>query len=365
MMMTKHEKAARRLSVDRTAFWSLVVAIFHLFFYSGFTAIPPILLPTASAQEGTNFTDFRSLARIGQDSLQTAVASPTQVTNEDGILNENYDNSSHGHNEVGVWLYAKDYTRVQNWMIDELLQRNINTIYFSEVGDGNGWDDPDKASQYTSFINYARSKGMKVFAVTLEDPGYVLMSEDRLRQDFGNFIAKTKNSFDTYIIDVEPHAINLFYGDDYPEWSTNKKYYLDNYVRMSKILRSIANEHGVRYIDTIPPSYHEEMKSVGITSGVNALSSHAIHLMAYQNTVEKTMSSINQILADSKIRLVININIAQESEEPYLEGQQIPQAINTLKGQSLPIGIWYADHYLLNLDPALNLDATLFSLSPS
>jgi hypothetical protein len=260
---------------------------------------------------------------------------------------------SFGSKERGVWIYAKDYTRVQNWMIDELLQRNINTIYFSEVGDGDGWDDPDKASQYTSFINYARSNGMKVYAVTLEDPFYVLMSEAKLRQEFGNFIAKTKKTFDTYIIDVEPHAINIVYGNDYPQWSTNQKYYLDKYVRMSKILRSVANEHGVRYIDTIPPSYHEEMKSVGITSGVDALSSHTINLMAYQNTVEKTMSSINQILADSKIRLVINVNIAQESEEPYLEGQEIPQAINSLKQQSLPIGIWFADSYFFKLSPSL------------
>jgi hypothetical protein len=260
---------------------------------------------------------------------------------------------SFGSKERGVWIYAKDYTRVQNSMVDNMLRKNINTIYFSEVGDGKGWYDSAKASQYTSFINYARSKGMKVFAVTLEDPVYVLLSEARLRQDFGNFIAKTKNTFDTYIIDVEPHAINHVYGDDYRQWSTNKKYYLDNYVRMSKILRSIANEHGVRYIDTIPPSYHQTMKSVGITSGVNALSSHAINVMAYQNTVQKMMNSISTIHDESNKRLVINFNINREFPDPYLEGQEIPQAINTLKGQSLPIGIWYADSYFFNLNPNL------------
>ena len=362
-MMIECKKSTRRHSVDRTAFWGLTIATFvNLITYAGSTAISSTLLPSVSAQEGSHFTDFRSLARIGQESPRPPTATSTQVTGVDGILKESHDASSLGDYEVGVWLYSSKFARLQNWMIDELLQRNINAIYFSEVG-GDEWDDPEKASQYTSFINYARSKGMKVFAVTLEDPTYVLMSEDRLRQEFGNFIAKTKKAFDTYIIDVEPHTINLMYGDDYPEWNTNKKYYLESYVRMSKILRSIANEHGVRYIDTIPPCYHTEMKAQGITAGVNALSSHSINLMAYQDSVDRLMSSIEHILTDSNIRSVININIAQESADPYLEDQEILQAINALKEQSLPIGIWYADHYLLNSDPTLNLDPTLFSLS--
>jgi len=271
---------------------------------------------------------------------------------------------SFGSKERGVWFYTREFAKVQNSMVDTMLKKNINTIYFSAHGDGKRWYDSAKASQYTSFINYARSNGMKVFAVTLEDPAYVLMSEVQLREKFDSFITKTQKTFDTYIIDVEAHAINLVYGDDYRDWNTNKEYYLEDYVRMSKILRSIADEHGVRYIDTIPPYYHQLMKNVGMTGGVNQLSSHSINVMAYQNTVEKTMSSISKIRQEANIRLVINININKEFSDPYLEGQEIPQAIKSLKEQSLPIGIWYADHYLLNLDPALNLDPTLFSLSP-
>jgi len=353
-MMMKHGEATTNHSVGRTAFWSLVVAIFHLFSYSCSTAILPTLLPNASAQEGSSFTDFRSLAMTSQHSLRTSTAATsTQVSEEDRILRENYNESSLGSNEVGIWLYSNKFPQLQNWMIDELLQRNINTIYFSEVGDGKGWDDSTKASQYKSFINYARSNGMKVFAVTFEDPAYVLMSEKNLRQKFGNFIAKTQETFDTYIIDVEPHSINQAYGDDYPEWSTHKKYYLDNYVRMSKILRSVADDYGVKYIDTIPPSYHQTMKSVGITNGVNALSSHTINVMAYQDTVKKMMDSISKIQQESKIRLVINFNINKEYSDPYLEGQEIPQAIKSLKEQSLPIGIWYADNYFFKLAPSL------------
>jgi hypothetical protein len=367
MMMMKDEKGTRRHYVDRTAFLSLAIATFHLFSCTVPTTISTTtVLSNVNAVEGSIYTDIQSLGKISQESQPTTTANSTLPTEEDGTLKENNETVSFGSNEVGVWFYSSKFARLQNWIIDDLLQRNINTIYFSEVGDGDGWDDPAKASQYTSFINYARANGMKVFGVALEDPTYVLMNERGLNAAFGDFINKTKYMFDTYVIDVEVHSINTIYPKgEYLAYTGNEKFYLEKYIQMSKILRNIADEHGVRYIDTIPPSYHTQIIADGIaTDGVNQLSSHSINVMAYENTVEKTMTSISQILADSKIRLVININIAQESSEPYLEGQEIPQAIKSLKEQSLPIGIWYADHYLLNPDPALNLDPTLFGLSP-
>ena len=66
------------------------------------------------------------------------------------------------------------------------------------------------------------------------------MSDEELREAFGSFITKTRDVFDTYVIDVEPHTINVKYGNQYPQWNTNQKYYLENHVRMSKILRSLA-----------------------------------------------------------------------------------------------------------------------------
>ena len=261
--------------------------------------------------------------------------------------------TSFDSSETGVWFYSGDFTRVRNYMVDNLVQKNINTIYFSDVNDGRGWDDRTKASQYTTFINYAHSKGMEVYAVTLEDPKYVLMSEDELRTTFGAFISKTKDKFDTYIIDVEPHTINTKYGNQYPEWRTNQKFYLENYIRMSKILRNIADEHQVQYIDTIPAHYHTRMKNVGIADGVNRLSSHSVNIMAYESSTERIMSSTAKVREESNIRLVINIKIAKDPADPYIQGQEITRAIKTLKQQSLPIGIWYADRYFLNLDPRL------------
>jgi len=363
-MKMKHGNVARRPSIDRITFWALVTATFHLFSCTVLTTISTTtaVLSNVNAVEGGIYTDIQSLGKISQEPQPAAAATPTPPTEEDDETpKESDDTRSFGSNEVGVWLYSRKSASVQNWMIDELLQRNINTIYFSEVGDGYGWDDPEKASQYTSFINYARSNGMKVYAVALEDPLYALMTESELNAAFSDFISKTKDMFDTYIIDVEVHAINIIYPNgDYLPYMGNEKFYLEKYVQMSKTLRSIADEHGVKYIDTIPPQYHTQMIAAGIIGGVNQLSSHSINVMAYYSTPEEIMTSISKILKESKIRLVININIAKESLEPYLEAEGISWAIESLKEQSLPIGIWYADHYLLNLDPTLNLDPILF-----
>jgi hypothetical protein len=359
-MKMKYEKVARRHSAERITFWALVTATFHLFFCTGPTTISTTLLPDVNALESSKYTDTRALGKISQEPLSTLTVTYTLPTEEDETPKENDDTSSFGSNEVGVWFYSSKFASLQNWMIDGLLHRNINTIYFS-VGDGNGWDDPAKASQYTSFINYARSNGMKVYAVALEDPLYALMTESELNAAFSALISKTKDMFDTYIIDVEIHAINIIYPNgDYLAYTGNEKFYLEKYVQMSKILRSIADEHGVKYIDTIPPQYHAQMIAAGIIGGINQLSSHSINVMAYYSTPEEIMTSISKILEESKIRLVININIAKESWEPYLEAEGISWVIRTLKEQSLPIGIWYADHYLLNLDPTLSLDSTLF-----
>jgi hypothetical protein len=268
------------------------------------------------------------------------------------IIAKTYQGSSY---EAGIWLYTRDFAQLQNSVIDKLLERNINTIYFSATNDKNGWDDPVKALQYANFIDYARSKGMKVFAVTLEDPLYVLMTEDELEDAFGNFINKTKHMFDTYVIDVEPHSIDLLYHDQYLAYKGNEKYYLEKYVQMSRTLRNIADQHKVKYIDTIPPSYHAKMIQAGIAGGVNALSSHSINVMAYANTIEGILDSTSKIRADSTKRLVINVKVTPDPHDPMLAGDEITRALKTLKQESLSIGIWYATD-------AINLDARLFQV---
>ncbi len=265
------------------------------------------------------------------------------------VITQTYRNNPH---EIGVWFYSSDFTTVQTSMVDKLFERNINTIYFSAPNDKTGWDNPVKFSQYINFIDYARSKGMKVFAVTLEDPLFVLMKKDQLENVFGNFINKTKHIFDTYIIDVEPHAIDILYPDHKPSYKGNEKYYLEKYVQMSRILRNIADQYKVKYIDTIPPNYHVKMIQAGIAGGVNALSSHEINVLAYATTVEQVLDSTSMMRANSAKRLVISINVTPHSQEPVLAKDEIPRALKTLKQESLSIGIWSAQN-VVNLDERL------------
>lgn len=266
------------------------------------------------------------------------------------IIVKIYQGSSY---EIGVWFYARDFPQLNNSIIDKLFERNINTIYFSAANDKSGWDDPDKALQYADFIGYARSRGMEVYAVTLEDPLFALMTKDELESAFGSFINKTNGIFDTYVIDVEPHSINILYHGQYPMYNANEKYYLEKYVQMSGILRKIADRYHVKYIDTIPYSYHAKMIQAGITGGVNALSSHGINVMAYEGTADKILDSTSMIRADSTKRLVINIKISPDLHDSILTGDDITTTLKALKKESLPVGIWYATD-------AINLDARLF-----
>ena len=228
-------------------------------------------------------------------------------------------------------------------MVDKLLARNFTTIYFSTINDGNRWDDPSKSKNYSNFINYAHSKGMKVFGVTLESPIYLFKSEQHLRGEFGNFINHTKGIFDSYIIDVEPHTTTNLFGKKYPPFEENKCMYFNRYVNMSTILRSVADDYDVKYIDTLPPWYHEAMKHCEINGGFNALSSHSINLMAYTSTVEEALHEISSVMLEVTKPYVVNIKVTSGQGDSTLEKQDIPGAIFTLTEEnSLPIGMYEA-----------------------
>src|SRR4051794_8649898 len=59
--------------------------------------------------------------------------------------------------ERGVWFYSGNYAALDNSMINNLLAKNFNTIYFSTVNDGERWDDESKSKNYLKFIDYAHS----------------------------------------------------------------------------------------------------------------------------------------------------------------------------------------------------------------
>jgi len=241
------------------------------------------------------------------------------------------------HPEEGIWLYTGCDTILNRSDISRMISRNINTIYFSAPNANNcGWDNSSTFSKYVDFISYARSKGMSVFAELRSDPNYITKTYPELKDIFGSFINRTKNLFDTYMVDVEPQCVN----------GADPKIYLPQYVNMSKALRQIADQYGVKYIDTVPPWYHAEMKKDGIKKGLDALSSHSINLMDYYNTSKEVLNNISDVRSEVTKPYVVSIKITRGLDAPQLEGQEITKTINTLKAISIPVGLFEAEGVL-------------------
>ena len=245
--------------------------------------------------------------------------------------------------EEGVWFYANYWKGpLTNLIVDELAKRKINTIYFSAPDKG-GWDNSSKVLNYVDFINYARAKGMRVLGVTLEDPSFVFSTEPELKKTFGDFIKRTENIFDGYVIDVEPQAVP----------GADMHVYLPRYISMSKILRDVADGYHKEFIDSVPAWYHTVLKQIGISIGVNALSSNRINLIDYTYpTTEAILNNINDVRSEISTPYIVNLMITPGHGAPQLSGQEIPRTIITLKSNLLPIAFDEAQ-YLLNLDSGL------------
>ncbi len=252
-------------------------------------------------------------------------------------------NNNQSQLEIGVWLYVHCYYDLDYSVVDKFLSKNINTIYFSVQNDNDceGWDDPALFQKYAGFIEYARSQGMNVYGVTLENPKYIKQNYDELEDSFGNFINKTKEIFDTYVIDVEPYDVE---GGADPD--ANPNVYIPEYIQMSKNLRSIAEDYGVNYIDTVPDWFHTDIKNTGITEGLDALYGDGINIMTYYTTAEEVLSKIKDIRAEVIKPYVISIKITDGLGAPTLQENEISKTINLLRALSIPIGLFEAEGIL-------------------
>jgi hypothetical protein len=115
-------------------------------------------------------------------------------------------NSTKQASEIGVWFYANKYLQnIPKDIVDRLGAKDINTIYFAGTTQED-WDNQSSRRVYSDFIQYAKEKGMKVYAVTLEDPSFLLKTSVELGKTFRQVIDSTRDLFDTYVIDVEPHV---------------------------------------------------------------------------------------------------------------------------------------------------------------
>jgi hypothetical protein len=223
-----------------------------------------------------------------------------------------------------VWVY-KSSIDLSQATIDNFYQKGIRSLYISGVYAG--LDSSSQYSQLLSFINYAKSRGMTIYGVCFEDTKYIDYSESQLRSEFSAIVTKYKQTFNSgFVIDVEPHTLD--------DWSSSTEAsYLKKYVRMSNILRSEADKHGVVFADTVPWWYHKKLKEVaGFPNGIDALGGHFVDLMTYTWTADSMRDRVQIIAGETTKPKSISINIRERvGGDPYLSGAEITKAITYLE----------------------------------
>jgi hypothetical protein len=309
-------------SVRKVAFCHVIIATFVI--------LNSLLYVSVSAE--TN-NETASTNNKTQGFSQTTLKNTTDLEMHD--LHADFNRTKQS-SDIGVWFYANKYLQnIPKDIVDRLGAKDINTIYFAGT-DQEDWDNQSSRRVYSDFIQYAKGKGMKVYAVTLEDPSFALKTSVELEKTFRQFIDSTRDLFDTYVIDVEPHAI---LGPD-PDT------FIPEYVRMSHVLGRIAQDEKIRYVDTVPFWYHALIKQIGISSGLDILASDSVNLMDYTYTSDQTLENLKQINAEVKKPISISIKITPGQQAPQLKTSELSKAIEELNSHSLNFTIYEAQYIL-------------------
>lgn len=240
--------------------------------------------------------------------------------------------------EVGVWFYANFYRgAIPTSVIDRLIDLDVNTIYFAGTTTED-WQDPEKFRSYINFVCYAYSQGLDVYAVTLEDPSFVFAKEDQIKSEFSEFIEATKEFFNTFMTDVEPHTLHL----------SDPLVYVPQYIRMSLMLEETANHYNVSFIDTVPYWYHFVIKNIGISSGIDILGGNKVNFMYYSYTFNQSANTFKQLLAEVQKPFTISIKTTPGFGDPYLNEMELTKTISYLQNNSISYGIFESQYLLRN-----------------
>ncbi|HKR74489.1 MAG TPA: hypothetical protein VJR94_10315 [Candidatus Nitrosocosmicus sp.] len=249
------------------------------------------------------------------------------------------DSTINNNRDVGIWFYANFYEHTPPVsIIDQFVKFDINTIYFAGSTTVD-WQDPDKFRSFADFICYAYSKGLNVYAVTLEDPFFAFAKEKEIQNAFANFIKSTKGLFETFMVDVEPHTLHL----------ADPLLFVPQYIRMSLILQNVANHHNVTYVDTVPYWYHSVIKNIGISSGIDILGGNEVNFMDYSYSFNQSITNINKIMTEIKKPFTISIKVTPGYGDPYLNELELTKTINYLQNNSIPYGIFESQYLLRNM----------------
>ena len=265
-----------------------------------------------------------------------SAVSMTYIFAELSMSNKDSQNCRKISGELGTWLYFSEFNKIDKKIIKALKEKNINTLYLSlKYKDG----DYLFGNDIKNFVASAKKQGFKIYAVILQDPVFTFADNTELRHSFGGMVKDSRHIFDGYIVDVEPHTNNR----------ADPEMYLKSYVNRSIPCLSIADHYNVQYFDTVPIWYHEEMKKIGIKSGLSSLFSDRLYLLDYESSVDKIMNKFSAIKDELNKCTIVNIKLTPGFGEPNLEPSEMSNAISTIKKTGSGIGIFEAS-YLLTLN---------------
>ena len=245
-------------------------------------------------------------------------------------------NKNNSLTETGVWFYANRYVdAIPKDIVDKLAAWQINTIYFAGT-DMEDWDNKTSRKVYADFIRYARGQGMNVYGVTLEDPYFALKDAQELEESYWLFINSTRDLFDTYVIDVEPHAV---LGPDVNS-------FIPAYIKMSHILSQVSKEEQVRYIETVPYWYHTLIRQMGLSPGLDILASDVVNLMTYTYTSNQTLENIKKIQSEISKPITVSIKITPGQDAPHIKSNDLSRIIDLFNSHKLDFTLYEAQYIL-------------------
>ncbi len=275
---------------------------------------------------------FISIGLTGN--LLFSMISPSFTFAEFSSSASDSDNDCSGDSsELGIWLYPSEFKKIDKKIIKAMKEKEMNTLYLSLEHEHGQYVLNAKIK---NFVVSAKKLGLKVYAVILQDPTFIFLNGSELHESFGKIVKNTKQIFNGYIVDVEPHT----------KKRADPRLYLTKYVGMSKSIHRIADHYNVKYFDTVPIWYHEEMKKLGIKDGLNSLFSNGLYLLDYEATVEKAMKKYLAIKDELNRCVVVNIKVTPGFGEPNLKPSEISNAIHSIKKTGAGIGIFEANYTL-------------------
>lgn len=234
--------------------------------------------------------------------------------------------------EHAVWFYwSKNYSLLHPSTVDNFAGKGIDTIYFSTVRADQPYDAALQQN-ITTFIRYARSQGLNVFGVIMQDPLPALKNTSDLQTTFQRIIDQQDGLFDGYIIDVEPHVTSRIYPQ-YPNFSQDlntTKWYLDHFIQMDHALAQTAHANNVLYAATIPYWYHTRFRDVGYEEGHDVLDADFLVLMTYVRDSGSVLARVGDAVLNSSAQIVIGVNIAPGSVDPYMPEAEVGRWLTTL-----------------------------------